>query len=324
MKKSQSTFRAIFSWKHARKIFEQIKKSKITLGLLGGLLTAIVVGKRDAYFHQEETFRTQRAVLINEYSTLRKELEGPLIQSTYGFLDYALDLERVSLGGKWPVIPAEVIPADQEEAIKGKIREQQKALWTVLSTNAERRERISHLIQNFTRDERIEAEWILIDTALSFLPGEDRFLSTLAQEEIRLNRKILSMRKWNRIMGSTEIQNAQRDFIKRSSMAFRVYFYQDFIRSHLRQLDRLVLREQAGDASLIPQWLTFRIFPRPIPPVSEKWVVDTMIKEHNLLRNTYLDRADQVDILIEAFKNYSRLMGERLREKIPIRKSPLL
>jgi len=279
-------------WDWIVTIYKGIEKSPIALGLLGGLLTAIVIGRRDAYFQRDEIFRPQRAALIEECNTLLEEIEQPLVKSTNGYIEYAIDIEDIFPSGRTetaPAMPPVNIPADKEEAVKWKIRKLQEPLLKKIKANDARRNRILNLIQSYTVNPQIEIEWRLVDTAINLLPGEDRFISRLWNEKIRLEKGIGSMIQWNTHIHNKDAQDANRRFIQNSPMAFRVYFYQDFIRKHMRQLLLQILREQAGNDSIIPEWLRLPS-ERPIPAISHGEIIGIIFKDHETLHKMYQDR----------------------------------
>lgn len=284
LKKSAGRTRIL---KSIRDIFSRIEDSKLAIGLIAALMTAIVVGWRDAYLRRDEIFRPQRATLIEECSIFADKIEEPLIFSTYGYIDYALDIENINEPhhARSPAIPPELIPADKEEAVKWKIRKAQEPLFKELPANSDRRKKILRLIQNYTSDPEIEIEWRLIDAALDLLPGEDRFVSELWMRREAINSGASSLMKWNK-HNSVHGAEAQARFIEHSSMAFRIYFYQHFIRHHMRRLQRLILREQAGRNYLFPDWLRPR-FGRPIPAIAYPQIIETIFHEHEKCRTIY-------------------------------------
>lgn len=273
--------------KSIRSFFSGIENSKLAIGLIAALTTAVVVGWRDAYLRRDEMFRPQRAALIDECSLFADKIEEPLILSTYGYIDYALDIENINEPhhARSPAIPPETIPADKEEAVKWKIRKAQEPLFKELPANSDRRKRILRLIQNYTSDPQIEIEWRLIDTALDLLPGEDRFVSELWMKREAINSGASSLMKWNK-HNSVQGAEAQGMFTEHSSMAFRIYFYQQFIRDHMRRLQRLILREQTGRNYLFPDWLRPH-FERPIPAIAYPQIIETIFQEHQKFRTTY-------------------------------------
>lgn len=271
-------------FKHIRSFYNGIEGSKLAIGLIAALVTTVLVGWRDAYLRRDDFLRPQRAALIEECSTFAEKIEEPLIFSTYGYIDYALDIESINEPryARAPAIPPETIPADKEEAVKWKIRKAQEPLFKELPANNDRRKRILRLIQNYTLDPQIEIEWRLIDAALDLLPGEDRFVSELWMKREAINSGASSLMKWNK-HNSVHGAEAQGKFIKHSSMAFRIYFYQQFIRDHMRELQRLILREQVGRNRIIPEWLRPQL-ERPIPAITYPGIIGTIFQEHEILR----------------------------------------
>lgn len=277
--------------------WSSFKSSAIALSVTGGMLTLIVVGWRDAFIRRDEIFRPQRAQLIEECAALYDQLDGPLTKSTLGYAKYAQDMEiswLIKGQSIFPAIPPERIPATEEEAVKWEIRKMQAPLFEAIKANEDRRGRILQLIQNYTDNPQIEIEWRLVEAGLKLLPGEDRFISSLWMTREGLKKGISSIDEWNRY--NSTVHQAHSEFIRQSPMAFRVYFYQAFIRRHLKRTMALTLREQAGDASILPVWL----LPSPrrsIPAISNLKTLDTIFKEHQHFREMHRQRPRKVENL---------------------------
>ena len=281
---------AVRGWSIAKRLYGFIESSKIALGLLGALLASILIGSRDAYFQREELFRPQRTVLLKECDAFLGKIEIPLVTMTRGYIDYSLDVENVpnSNVGINPVVPIIDVPQDKEEEIKWKIRKEQELVFKVKNETIDQRRQILQLIQNYTVNPRIEVEWCLIDAALNLLPGEDRFVSSLWMAHVALDKNVNSIIKWNAYINTNVAKRGNDKFIEHSPMAFRVYFYQHFIREHLQILIRLILKEQMGNNTLVPPWL---ILPtkKEIPAITYPKIIETILQEYNSFQVDYLN-----------------------------------
>jgi len=275
-------------WTLCVRVYQHINNSKIALGILGALLASVIVGSRDAYFQREELFRPQRTLLLNECDAFFDKIESPLVEMTQGYADFSVDVEDI-LGnrrGVYPLIPAIPIPADKEEEVKWKIRRNQEKIFKIIKDGGEQRRRILQLIQNYTVDPNIEIQWRLVDTALYLLKSEDRLISGLWMEHQNAQKDVSSIVKWNEYINTADGIADNDKFVKESPMAFRVYFYQNFIRKHMGELIRLILQEQAGVKTIIPPWLKLPQY-RKIPAIRHPEIIDAIFSEHAAFRAEY-------------------------------------
>ena len=247
------------------------------------LLTAFLVGQRDAYLQRENFLTEKRMDLINEYSLFHEKLRPLLIQLTQGYGKYVSGIENPFWGVPklTALIPRRDLTAAELEEIKWEIRKQQQPVRKLLA-NAEQRNKISRMIQNYTTNPDIERHWIVANTAIDLMMGlEDIYVSVLWMSKAALDNNIRILQvstQTSQDITYSKTKTPQAEFCKKYPMPLRIYFYQNLIQTHLQQANDLIIKEQNGGKFTALKWV-LPIKNKEVPGISPHEAINQIYTE---------------------------------------------
>ncbi len=283
----------------------RIDNSKLAVSLLTLIFTGILFVKRDEYLQREQVLMAQRESLVGEIAQLRDDIEPGLIAMTQGYAKYALDSEIQSPTLPYipaPLMPPMQLPSNEMEETKWKIRKCQGPVLDKLAKSYDKFKSIGKKIRLYTTNPQILIDWQEIETAVKLIPGEDRFISSLFREKERLqNKQDATMVGWNNLINPS-IQIRQTEFAELYPMPFRVYFYQDFIRRKLHDVQELIVEEQVSRRSIF-SWLSDSAH-RNSGQLSELEIINRLQAHLSSFRADYVrDREDLIKRIVDKSSN---------------------